>query len=543
VVRTPARALALRGAAFSLAIGMGVASVVTFSVPGSAAEARPSAEPLAISPPPLPLPEFPLVPVTAAPAPVDAAAPTPTAEASKSSQKVTLCHASSSASSPYQLITVAASALNGHDGHTGPVFDPATNHSGDKWGDIIPAVDDYPGQNNSGSGAEILANGCAIPTRPVDPSQPIVPITPTVPAKPVKPTPVKPITPTVPAKPVKPTPVKPITPTVPTVPAKPPRPAKPITPTVPTRPGVPQVPVVPGLPGSDRFLVTLCHATGSIESPYRRTIVLASSLAELQHDIEIGHGTHEGATFDPNTNSAGSTWGDVIPAFAQYPGLNNTGAGADILANGCDVPASVGVNPVAWNICHWDASVQPPAYVRQTVTAPTTQELLGVLGTHAAEVGPNGERDVIPTTRAGSADLACPGLAPAPTPGVTATVTVKSGMCHAEDGVYAKRFEVAVESASGATAAAARQAASTKASARLVQQLRYHSRHDRADVIEPFGSFDGFQWGVAGQRIFYEDCVVKFEPRNIHLLRPLPGVVLRPTASSPAHGVSPAAGK
>ena len=82
--------------------------------------------------------------------------------------KVSLCHATGSASNPFVAITVdvAASGLNG--GHT--------NHSGD----IIPAftyVDNqgathsYAGKNlgtmyNGATGSSVLANGCAVPTNP-----------------------------------------------------------------------------------------------------------------------------------------------------------------------------------------------------------------------------------------------------------------------------------------------------------------------------------------------------------------------------------------
>jgi hypothetical protein len=283
--------------------------------------------------------------------------------------------------------------------------------------------------------------------------------------------------------------------------------------------------VVPGLPGANRFLVILCHATGSVDSPYLRTTARAASLAELQHDIETGHGTHNGPVFDPNTSAQGGSWGDVIPAFADYPGLNNTGAGADILADGCAVPPTVGVTPVAWNICHWGGEAEPPGYVLTAVTAPTTQDLLTDLGRHAVEVGASGERDVIPITREGSANLACPGVDPAP-PVVSVTVTVTAQMCHAEDGVYAKRTEAAVESATGATDATARATALAAAGAKLAAQLAYHLRHDTADVIEPFGAFAGANWGASGRHIFDKRCVVDIRSGNRRLLRPLLGVVV-----------------
>ncbi len=175
---------------------------------------------------------------------------------------------------------------------------------------------------------------------------------------------------------------------------------------------------------------------------------------------------------------------------------------------------------MAWNICHWNAEAVPPAYQRTTVRADSTEELLSALRRHSLEVGANGEQDVIPTTREGSANLMCPGTPPPSTSTVSVTVVKKAKMCHAEDGVYAKRFEVAIESASGPDAATARASASALASARLVEQLKFHSRNDQADVIEPFDTFDGFHWGLAGQRIMNQNCVVKFVPRNPNLLRP-----------------------
>ncbi|MHB1166229.1 MAG: hypothetical protein ACYC90_08500 [Candidatus Nanopelagicales bacterium] len=61
---------------------------------------------------------------------------------------VTICHATRSAKNPYVVLTVDASSIsrlmsaigNGHGRHTGAVFDPAVNRSGDNWGDIIPPV-------------------------------------------------------------------------------------------------------------------------------------------------------------------------------------------------------------------------------------------------------------------------------------------------------------------------------------------------------------------------------------------------------------------
>jgi hypothetical protein len=105
---------------------------------------------------------------------------------------VTLCHATASASNPYVEITVDADSAggqnqlngqNGHASHAGPIFDPATNASGDNWGDVIPAYSyvvaagpdagttiTYDGMNLSAEGLAILGNGCALPEPSPSPS-------------------------------------------------------------------------------------------------------------------------------------------------------------------------------------------------------------------------------------------------------------------------------------------------------------------------------------------------------------------------------------
>ena len=86
---------------------------------------------------------------------------------------VTICHATRSAKNPYVVITVDASSIShvmsslgtGHGKHTGPVFNPAVNRSGDNWGDIIPPVTHpvtgavtFPGLNPGN--LDWIARGC-----------------------------------------------------------------------------------------------------------------------------------------------------------------------------------------------------------------------------------------------------------------------------------------------------------------------------------------------------------------------------------------------
>jgi hypothetical protein len=88
--------------------------------------------------------------------------------------KVTICHRTNSNTNPYVEITPDVSGvLDGHAGHTGPVWDPTLKAQHIKWGDIIPpfqyAGGSYPGMNytdGAQGGKAILANGCAIPDAP-----------------------------------------------------------------------------------------------------------------------------------------------------------------------------------------------------------------------------------------------------------------------------------------------------------------------------------------------------------------------------------------
>jgi len=102
----------------------------------------------------------------------------PGADDDSADKRITLCHATSSASNPYVLITVAADAIV--DSRTGRVEGHGTA-SGTHGRDIIPAFSftwggrDYafPGKNLDDGGAAFLANHCrALPNDPADPTDP-----------------------------------------------------------------------------------------------------------------------------------------------------------------------------------------------------------------------------------------------------------------------------------------------------------------------------------------------------------------------------------
>ena len=108
---------------------------------------------------------------------VAASASTSSSEADATpNEKVTICHATSSRTNPYNVITVDASAvdeqnnpdLNGHGDHLGPVF------PGARWGDIIPPFGDFPGYNWSAAGQAIWNNDCA-PPPVLDEATPVAP--------------------------------------------------------------------------------------------------------------------------------------------------------------------------------------------------------------------------------------------------------------------------------------------------------------------------------------------------------------------------------
>lgn len=131
------------------------------------------------------------------PRPTSTPSPTPTPVNDSSNgngggdndKKVTICHATSSQSNPYSLITVSTSAaLNGHGGHTGPLY-PQVG-----WGDVIPPFDDYPGMNWP-AGAGLVADGCVVAPAPTPTPTPTDPGT-------VSPTPVTPERPVVPRPPI-----------------------------------------------------------------------------------------------------------------------------------------------------------------------------------------------------------------------------------------------------------------------------------------------------------------------------------------------------
>ena len=107
--------------------------------------------------------------------------------------------------------------------------------------------------------------------------------------------------------------------------------------------------------------VTLCHATASQTNPYVEVTVDQSSVFN-NGVVPNGHGTHTGPIF-PDTVGQPPHWGDIIPAFDGYGGLNDTTQGEAILANHCVIPSATTTTA---------PTTTAPATTAPATTAPTT---------------------------------------------------------------------------------------------------------------------------------------------------------------------------
>lgn len=223
-----------------------------------------------------------------------------------SNHKVTICHATNSATNPYVQISVNYNSIvrgaghNGHHGNGGVAtsVDHAAQlkNSGQRWGDIIPALADhnYAGKNLTTEGQVVLDNGCKMPVAP---------------ATPVKPN----------------------------------KPSEPAQPTNPAQPHKPTTPNKPSKPGKQHGKVTLCHATNSAKKPYVRITVSTNAVTKA------GHGNHDDAAVATSYQHAaelkatGQRWGDFIPAIPSlgYAGLN-LAQGKHLLENNCKLAVVAG---------------------------------------------------------------------------------------------------------------------------------------------------------------------------------------------------------
>jgi uncharacterized repeat protein (TIGR01451 family) len=92
---------------------------------------------------------------------------------------------------------------------------------------------------------------------------------------------------------------------------------------------------------ADDAKVTLCHATDSSANPYVVKTVSESSIFN-NGIVPNGHGAHTGPIFNAAGGKKQAHWGDIIPAFGTYGGLNVDdglgGIGMSWLGRDCKKP-------------------------------------------------------------------------------------------------------------------------------------------------------------------------------------------------------------
>lgn len=108
-------------------------------------------------------------------------------------------------------------------------------------------------------------------------------------------------------------------------------------------------PTATAIPAAPAGKVTICHRTASAQNPYVMMTIDQNAVTRRGHD------THTGGVFPAKP------WGDIIPPFGTYPGLN-WAAGAAILNSQCEV---AGEEPIAAGL----ASASPSATASSSASA------------------------------------------------------------------------------------------------------------------------------------------------------------------------------
>ena len=135
--------------------------------------------------------------------------------------------------------------------------------------------------------------------------------------------------------------------------------------------------------------VTICHATSSAKNPYVEVTVSENAVTRKN-----GHGEHTGGLY-PAVN-----WGDIIPPFPGFAGLNWP-AGSAILANNCETGTE--------QLSYLRADASPTASASASASASTSPS-------------PTGSPSASPTTSA-SASASSSSPSPSVTPSTSATAS------------------------------------------------------------------------------------------------------------------------
>ena len=163
--------------------------------------------------------------------------------------------------------------------------------------------------------------------------------------------------------------------------------------------------------------VTICHRTASHTNPYV-VITVDEDAVDGVAGNSGGVADHYGEHVGPIGPIAVGEWGDIIPPVVDYHfGLNWTGEGAAIWANGCNIPTPTTATPTSQP--GGTTTTEQGATTTTTIPSPTT---LLVVTTDTAEAGGpvttlapttsgvGGESGNLPSTGQGSTMLLIGGL-------------------------------------------------------------------------------------------------------------------------------------
>jgi hypothetical protein len=173
------------------------------------------------------------------------------------------------------------------------------------------------------------------------------------------------------------------------------------------------------IPKAPEGKVVICHATSSTRNPYNEITVSTQSVTQRN-----GHDSHTGGLF-PAPN-----WGDIIPPFEGFKGLNWP-AGASILNNNCEVgterlsfQSSASPSPTATSSPTGSPSASPTASPTATATAsPTASPTGSVTPTASPSPTTTSSPSPSPTVTASPTATMTPTASPSPTATTTVTPT------------------------------------------------------------------------------------------------------------------------
>ena len=164
--------------------------------------------------------------------------------------------------------------------------------------------------------------------------------------------------------------------------------------------------------------VTICHATSSAKNPYVEVTVSENAITRKN-----GHGEHTGGLY-PTVN-----WGDIIPPFPGFAGLNWP-AGSAILANNCETGSEdlnfmrpIGsASPMASPSVSATASASPSASATASPSAsPSASATASPSASPSASATVSVSATATPSASASASASVSGSASPSPSPSVSAS--------------------------------------------------------------------------------------------------------------------------